>query len=189
MYGSTRRKYLSNLRASRRDSFVQRMVREIKDRRADRVRIHASGDFYSPEYVRKWVEIARECRQTEFYAYTRSWQDGRGNVVDDREDLLCLARQPNVRLWLSADKDTGKPPRWRSCRVAYMQSDDADIPGFKPDLVFRVKRKTVSKRVGRYQSLVCPVEQGLPSSKRITCEKCQLCFSQDRMIWGLSAKA
>lgn len=36
------------------------------------VRIHASGDFYSPEYVRKWLTIIEIRPDVRFYAYTKS---------------------------------------------------------------------------------------------------------------------
>jgi hypothetical protein len=43
------------------------------------VRIHDSGDFYSPEYMKKWGEIAKRHPDKKFYAYTKSldmpWQE------------------------------------------------------------------------------------------------------------------
>lgn len=36
------------------------------------IRIHASGDFYSAEYLNKWVELARNNSGIIFYAYTKS---------------------------------------------------------------------------------------------------------------------
>lgn len=36
------------------------------------VRIHASGDFYSFEYLIKWVKIAKNNPEIQFYAYTKS---------------------------------------------------------------------------------------------------------------------
>jgi len=41
---------------------------------ADIVRIHVSGDFFSPQYFDAWVEVARRWKNTLFYAYTKSLQ-------------------------------------------------------------------------------------------------------------------
>lgn len=35
------------------------------------IRIHDSGDFYSDDYLRRWVEIARQVDDILFYAYTK----------------------------------------------------------------------------------------------------------------------
>ena len=35
------------------------------------IRIHDGGDFYSPEYLRAWIRIARACPETMFYSYTK----------------------------------------------------------------------------------------------------------------------
>lgn len=66
-----------NLIASQQDDFIQRMVATINGIKANNekplyVRVHASGDFYSVEYARKWAEIARQCPSVTFYAYTKS---------------------------------------------------------------------------------------------------------------------
>ena len=68
---------LDNLIASQQDDFVQRMVAVLNGivANTDRqvyVRVHASGDFYSVEYARKWADIASQCPRVIFYAYTKS---------------------------------------------------------------------------------------------------------------------
>src|SRR3954452_4435690 len=64
----------ANLDASLQDDFERRMVAEIRRRGVHTLRIHVAGDFYSPEYAARWLRIARQCRRTTFYAYTRSWR-------------------------------------------------------------------------------------------------------------------
>jgi len=53
-------------------SFVPLMIAEIKKKKATYIRIHDSGDFYSPKYLNKWLEIAKACKDVKFYAYTKS---------------------------------------------------------------------------------------------------------------------
>jgi len=36
------------------------------------VRIHESGDFYSGEYLKAWMEVAKKMPENKFYAYTKS---------------------------------------------------------------------------------------------------------------------
>jgi hypothetical protein len=48
-----------NLDAALADNFVARVPDEIRRRGIHTVRVHVSGNFFSPEYARKWVSIAR----------------------------------------------------------------------------------------------------------------------------------
>ena len=53
-------------------SFVEKMTQEIKSKQATHVRIHSSGDFYSVEYLQKWIQIAKNCPKVTFYTYSKS---------------------------------------------------------------------------------------------------------------------
>ena len=57
---------------SKQDNFNTLMNEEIKKKKPTHVRIHDSGDFYSPEYLNKWVTIAKDNKSVIFYAYTKS---------------------------------------------------------------------------------------------------------------------
>lgn len=58
---------------SKTKAFVDLMDAEIKRKRnLKSIRIHGSGDFYSQEYLDKWVEIARRNPAVRFYCYTKS---------------------------------------------------------------------------------------------------------------------
>lgn len=57
---------------TKRADFEQVMIREIVAKRADVIRIHDSGDFYSIAYIKKWFNIAKELPEVRFYAYTKS---------------------------------------------------------------------------------------------------------------------
>jgi len=56
-----------------RSDFSEIMFKELKNKRKSTIRIHESGDFFSLEYFRKWVEVARRLPNKTFYAYTKSW--------------------------------------------------------------------------------------------------------------------
>ena len=60
------------LEASLKDSFVQLMNLDIKDKKAEYIRIHDSGDYYSKEYLLKWFQIAVDNPLVRFYSYTNN---------------------------------------------------------------------------------------------------------------------
>lgn len=63
------RRYLATLRPN----FVEKMSSEISRKKTiTHLRIHSSGDFYSKEYLDKWVIIAKRFPKITFYAYTKS---------------------------------------------------------------------------------------------------------------------
>jgi hypothetical protein len=55
-------------------TFVQDMHTEISrwKRKIKAIRVHDSGDFYSMDYLRSWLEISRLNPDVRFYAYTKS---------------------------------------------------------------------------------------------------------------------
>ena len=66
------------------DDFVDEMVSAIRrKRKLDVVRIHDAGDFYSPEYRDKWLEVMRVCHDKQFYGYTKSLPFFRGIDLPD----------------------------------------------------------------------------------------------------------
>lgn len=136
------------------------------------VRIHVSGDFYSVEYVRKWIKVAKRKPNVVFYGYTRSWRVPK--FVAPLEELGSL---PNVYLFYSCDAETGAPPRSRNIRRAYLMTNDDDVAPYHVDLNFRDNTKNVLKfdRKGR---VVCPYDNGVTST---TCSTCKLCFTDCKM--------
>ena len=57
---------------SKTADFIPQMNATIILERPTHVRIHDSGDFYSIEYLQKWVQIANDNKDVIFYAYTKS---------------------------------------------------------------------------------------------------------------------
>lgn len=54
------------------NDFVAAMVKEISSKRSiTHVRIHDSGDFYSEDYLNKWLKIICQFPEITFYAYTK----------------------------------------------------------------------------------------------------------------------
>ena len=53
-------------------AFIEQIQKELTKKRVEYVRIHSSGDFYSMNYLKSWLEIARNNPKIIFYGYTKS---------------------------------------------------------------------------------------------------------------------
>jgi hypothetical protein len=105
-FGHARAKHVKNLRRTLRPTFVKEMLSDLeKLPEGTVVRVHTAGDFYSVDYIDKWIEIAESARHVRFYAYTRSWR-----VSELKEELEELIRMPNWSMLASTDPYTGEPP-------------------------------------------------------------------------------
>jgi len=142
MYYTIPLEYVTNYLASLRDDFVETMVKQIRIAEDNNIeewrntygiepkvklfRLHTSGDFYSPEYARKWLEIAKALPDVHFYAYTKAWirfqndEDvadvemtaAEVNEINDKimDVLKEINALPNFQILLSTDKTTGPVP-------------------------------------------------------------------------------
>jgi len=57
---------------SKTNTFIPLMNEEIIKKKVTHIRIHDSGDFYSINYLLKWIQIANTNKDVIFYAYTKS---------------------------------------------------------------------------------------------------------------------
>ena len=156
------------LQQSKRKDFVERMIGEVYTRGVLVCRIHVAGDFYSPGYLSKWIEIAVGSPNTRFFTYTRSWR------VEKIEPLLrAFAALDNVRLWYSADSDTGFPPDVpQAVQVAWLQ-DTAQVPE-QADLLFQTR--SVRKLALPLVIPVCAQELPEGKAKGVNCANCGVCW-------------
>jgi len=162
------------------------------------VRVHVGGDYFSPGYVDLWKRIVLGRPEIRFYAYTRSWQDGRGNVAREfTRPLRELSELPNMRLVLSCDRETGVPPKdlVPATIRAWLAEDDKDLPPEPVELLFRdhdgMGRETMAvapRGAGPADGTpVCPVERSKKYVKKtglITCQNCSWCWSTGHMAYG-----
>lgn len=65
-------KHEKNLKDSMQDDFIYKMHEEIKKLKPEAIRIHSGGDFYSREYLNKWLWIIDNNPNVVFYCYTKS---------------------------------------------------------------------------------------------------------------------
>lgn len=97
-----------NFEAAQQNDFVVKVRKEITRTRVTAFRIHPSGDFYSNEYIQKWIDIITGAPSVKFWAYTRSWR-----VPELVNKLQELNKLPNLQLFASIDATTIEtPPTW-----------------------------------------------------------------------------
>lgn len=76
MFKNTKNAYERRLSLSLSDQFENVMIEELtyilnKAKLPVYIRIHDSGDFYSKEYLEKWLRIMEVFPEIKFYAYTK----------------------------------------------------------------------------------------------------------------------
>ena len=64
------------------------MNEAIQKKKVDILRLHDSGDFYSINYLNKWIEIANANKDVIFYAYTKSIPFFKRNKENNNNWLL-----------------------------------------------------------------------------------------------------
>ena len=153
-----------SLEASRDDGFATLVRDEIGRRRSIKaVRIHPSGDFYSVEYIAKWIDIVKSSPNTRFWAYTRSWR-----VPELIPKLKELSELPNIELFASVDEESGRA----------QQSTEASATG-KIQEVHEAAPSwlRIADVVDNWDEVDSSYVQ-CPNlkNKSITCAKCTYCF-------------
>ena len=90
-FGNVQRSLTNRYEISKQENFVELITNELSKVKKDKqiyIRIHDSGDFYSPSYFQKWLEIARLNPSVRFYAYTKSHSFIRGIDLPENLDLI-----------------------------------------------------------------------------------------------------
>ena len=70
------------------DKFVTAMTKEIIKKRPDYIRVHDSGDYYSPKYLQKWLRIAKAFPRIKFYSYTNCVKMLKNVNLPDNYDII-----------------------------------------------------------------------------------------------------
>jgi hypothetical protein len=70
-FGNVAKVFEARLTLAQSPDFSTVISAEIVRRKVTRLRIHDSGDFFSPEYLQAWLTIMHANPSCEFYAYTK----------------------------------------------------------------------------------------------------------------------
>jgi len=81
----------------------------IKKQKVKILRVHDSGDFYSPKYLKDWMEVAKSNPGTHFYAYTKmvSWLkklEAEGGVPSNFRIIFSLGGTEDNSIDMKSDR-------------------------------------------------------------------------------------
>lgn len=95
-----------NLEALRASDDMAALISASLPRKAETVRIHVSGDYYSRAYLDAWIQVARERPEVIFYGYTKS-----AHLLPPKSELPA-----NLRIVVSRGTKFGTE---RACELGY----------------------------------------------------------------------
>lgn len=119
------------------DDFVELMVAQLITERVKILRVHDSGDFYSPQYMLKWYEIARRLPNIRFYAYTKqvilmkklaSFQPENFKLIQSvggKFDNLIDNSKPHARIFRTVEE---------LLSAGYTDTSESDLPAATPNI-------------------------------------------------------
>jgi len=109
-FKNTKSAHAKRYYATKADDFVERMVAEIKKRKADVIRVHDAGDYYSKEYRDKWLQVAQELPSVRFYSYTT--KDHLIQDTDRHSRIFDTAEALQAAGYHDASKDDLAATKW-----------------------------------------------------------------------------
>lgn len=80
------------LERSKAKEFIDDIVEELSKSKKNfkAVRIHESGEFYSQDYLDKWVQIAKSLPDIRFYAFTKRKKDFDFSKAEAQNNLIII---------------------------------------------------------------------------------------------------
>lgn len=122
---------LNNLEASKQADFVDRIVSELTKtrRQVNAVRIHESGEFYSQEYLNKWVNIASKLPELTFYAFTKRKQDFDFSKAESQPNLVIIDSLKHGKINYGDSSYLAKHPTQFTCPATVKATADSTICG------------------------------------------------------------
>lgn len=155
--------------ASKRDDFVEVISSELFRKRGSVVvRIHVEGDFYSLDYMAKWVQIMERNQKHKFFMFTRQWRDSSFLPF-----IQYINGLPNAEIFASVDEEirglNEVPPHWM--RVAdivntWSEYENGDYDAYIKCVNQKVKDKLVAKGMSA----------GKATEETVSCSDCTYCF-------------
>ena len=138
-----------NYTLSQSDLFVDIMTNEIRRYMYVKdlfIRIHAVGDFYSMDYLKKWIAIANNNPSVTFYAYTKSVMLFKeyGQLPDNMVIIYSYGGKYDYLIDPDKDKIAVVFPTLESIPSGYVDCGDDDynaIVNQKTALVYHANKK------------------------------------------------
>ena len=133
-FSNVKRAHLAKLEMLLNDltGWEEQMTAELKAKRyrgGKWVRIHDSGDFFSPEYFEAWLRIAKATPDVRFYAYTKEVAMVKSHTLPDNFIIIFSMGGKQDRLIdTEVDRHADVFPTLEALNEAgYTDQEDSDI--------------------------------------------------------------
>ena len=173
-----RRCHLRNLIFSKTAAFVPEISAAIQREAPPVFRPNDIGDYSSLQNILDWTQICRNCPETRFFCFTRTWRVRRWWPA-----LRALAAEANMNMGLSVDRDCAAElstlPGANRLMKAWLAENDDDRPTCEADLIFRNGWRTLPPLLDLncFGGMVCPHQTGYKLDPWVeTCFKCGYCW-------------
>jgi len=134
-FSNVKRAHLSKLEMLLNDlpGWEEQMTTELKAKRyrgGKWVRIHDSGDFFSPEYFAAWVRIAQATPDVRFYAYTKEVKMVKewGTLPENFIIIFSMGGKQDRLIDVEVDRHADVFPTLEALvEAGYTDQEDSDI--------------------------------------------------------------
>ena len=88
IWGNVKPAFERRYELTKTSDFIVEMNAEIQKKKPQYMRVHDSGDYYSREYLQKWIEIAKNNPNVRFYSYTNMVELFKEITLPENYDII-----------------------------------------------------------------------------------------------------
>lgn len=123
---------IRNLEMTLQDNFAEKVIADLgRMRKVNTVRIHDSGDFYSQEYLDKWIRVAKSLPYITFYAYTKNLQLDMNGLPDNFRITQSLGGRWDENVDRSRSHSRIFATHYDRVRAGYIDGNVNDVPAIE----------------------------------------------------------
>ena len=147
------------------DAFKTLVINQLSKGKIKSLRIHASGDFYTIDYLNAWLEIIKQFPEIDFFAYTKAFQGS---------DLVKPSNLNIIDSFVEVDG------------VKYLNYAEYEviqkIRTATKSIICPVTKGGYLKKLHRKNKDSVQYQKGLKLSK-MTCSECKFCITKTNVLF------
>ncbi len=147
------------------DAFKTMVINQLSKGKIKSLRIHASGDFYTMDYLNAWLEIIKQYPEISFFAYTKAFQGAELQKPSNLNIIDSFVEIDGIKYLNYAEFEVIQKIRTATKSII--------CPVTKGQYLKKLHRK--NKDSAQYQ-------KGLKLSK-ITCSECKFCITKTQVLF------
>ena len=147
------------------DSFKELVINQLSKGKIKSLRIHASGDFYTIDYLNAWLEIIKQFPEIDFFDYTKAFQGS---------DIVKPSNLNIIDSFVEVDG------------VKYLNYAEYEviqkIRTATKSIICPVTKGVYLKKLHRKNKDSVQYQKGLKLSK-MTCSECKFCITKTNVLF------